>query len=448
MRILTLALSFIFIIMASPVFSRTFTFPDTQRHSYKDAISYVYQKGTVSGYPDGYFRPQSLINRAELVKIMVNSKVASENIFIDKLSSDLKPTDWFAPLISTALRENIVSGYPDGTFRPANNVTFVEAAKIIVLALNIPVESKVGSPWFESFVKILDLKGAIPPTINYLDQELTRGDVAEIIYRLEKNLRDKTSNSYETLLANGNNNKKGFEYFIEGSTHVVKIDSKRARMNILTGNNSIQPRECDFPNHCVAEVQAESFQSYFDRSQKKFLVNGAFFDAYTAELDGINYHETGGDIIINGEVKSMFGWDNAFGDGGMLARMKNGTYKFYYPIREWLDEYDDIDFAISNYPLVLNNGQVINKENFKEQAENDYKFWLNSRRAGLALSSDGQTIFCVNTVGDVATLGQTMLNRGAAYGFQLDSGGSMGFAYDQKIRFKPGRRILTAIEFY
>ncbi|EKD93457.1 MAG: hypothetical protein ACD_28C00145G0002 [uncultured bacterium] len=432
------------------VFSSTSSFPDTAFHAYTHAIDFAEKQGTISGYPDGFFRPQFLINRAELVKIMVNSTLEAQDIFTDQLFPDVPASEWFAPYVSTAARHQIVSGYPDGTFQPGNRITFVEAAKIIALSLDVPIEenSDAEAPWYEGYVEALESRGAIPPTIHYLDHEVTRGDITEILYRLEEKLANEPSVSYETLTKNAAVIRPAFEYSIDGSTTIIAMDAERVHMNVLNGNDSIRPVECDYPHHCVAEIQAESFQNFLERSHQRLLMNGAFFDAYTYPTDGVNYHETGGDILLNGEMKSMFGWDEAFGDGGLLAQMKDGSYRFYYPIREWIDDYEEIEFAISNYPLVLNEGVVIDEATYVKQTENDSKFWLDARRAGLGLSQDGQTIYYVSVYGDVVDLGLALNNAGATSGFHLDSGASFGLSYQNEMLFQPGRNIVTAVEFY
>jgi hypothetical protein len=447
---LFLALILGLILAVAPAFSSSSPFPDTALHPYTNAINFVYEQGTISGYPDGFFRPQFLINRAELVKIMVNSTLDPEAIFTDELFPDVPASEWFAPYVSTAARHQIVSGYPNGTFQPGNRITFVEAAKIIALALELPIEenSDPEAHWYEGYVEALESRGAIPPTIHYLDHEVTRGDITEILYRIQKNLTEKDSVSYSTLIENSTLVRPAFDYRTDGSTTIIAMDAQRVHMNVLDGNDSIRSVECDYPHHCVAEIQAESFQSFLSRSHQRLIMNGAFFDAYTYPLDGVNYHETGGDIILNGEMKSMFGWDEAFGDGGMLARMDDGTYRFYYPIREWIDDSEHIEFAISNYPLVLNQGMVIDEATYEEQTENDSKFWMDARRAGLGLSADGKTLFYVSVMGDVTDLGQAMKDAGATSAFHLDSGASFGLAYQGQILFQPGRSIVTAVEFY
>ena len=47
-------------------------FPDvSQSHKNHDAIIYLYQEGVINGYPDGTFKPENTLNRAELLKILV-----------------------------------------------------------------------------------------------------------------------------------------------------------------------------------------------------------------------------------------------------------------------------------------------------------------------------------------------------------------------------------------
>ena len=56
-------------------------FPDVYpTNPYLDAINYVQAEGIVDGYPNGEYRPRHLINRAEFVKILVNTKYDESEI--------------------------------------------------------------------------------------------------------------------------------------------------------------------------------------------------------------------------------------------------------------------------------------------------------------------------------------------------------------------------------
>ncbi|MBS3908529.1 MAG: S-layer homology domain-containing protein [Actinobacteria bacterium] len=91
---------------------------------------------SISGYPDGTFRGEKLVTRAEFAKIIIaainESPSGSPSSFTD-VTSDY----WARGYIERAKELRIIGGYADGTFKPTNYVTRQEAAKIIVLAKNI-----------------------------------------------------------------------------------------------------------------------------------------------------------------------------------------------------------------------------------------------------------------------------------------------------------------------
>ncbi len=174
-------------------------------HPNADAIQYVQQQGLVAGYPDGTFHPDAEINRAEFTKIVTIYQFGQE--MINMCHSRVRFTDiptnvWYLQYICRAQDADIVSGYPDGTFRPGNKINFAEAAKIIVLADKFGNPDKVlpsttGTEWYEAYIRYLASYKAIPITINPLNANLTRGEMAEIIYRLRAHVTTKPSKTYE-----------------------------------------------------------------------------------------------------------------------------------------------------------------------------------------------------------------------------------------------------------
>jgi len=97
-------------------------FPDTADHPYRVAIDYVQSRGIVSGYPDGLYRPDDAINRAEFTKILVGGKVTERQLkecvaVLPSPFPDVVAGDWFAPYVCAAKHGGIIAGYPDGTFR-------------------------------------------------------------------------------------------------------------------------------------------------------------------------------------------------------------------------------------------------------------------------------------------------------------------------------------------
>lgn len=160
-----------------------------------DAIRYLKDQKIVTGYGDGTFKPERKINRAEFTKIVVESlgKTPEKrtNCFLDVRD------EWFSSYVCTAKAEGWIGGYPDGSFRPSNDISFVEAAKIVGKAYGRA--GGAGETWYEPYVKTLEAGKAIPLSISDFDQKITRAEMSELIYRIKANVRSHASRTYDEL---------------------------------------------------------------------------------------------------------------------------------------------------------------------------------------------------------------------------------------------------------
>lgn len=158
-------------------------------HENYQAITYVKNEGIVIGYPDETFKPDGKITRAESTKILIDAvipgKATGENCFKDVTNQ------WFAGQVCQAFKDGIVKGYPDAYFRPNQPIVFSEAAKMITGAFrkidagfpNLAFHS--GDPWYKKSIDELQFLDAVPKSIDNFSKEITRGEMAEIIYRLK-----------------------------------------------------------------------------------------------------------------------------------------------------------------------------------------------------------------------------------------------------------------------
>ena len=156
-------------------------------HPNYESINYVQAKGIVEGYSDGSFKPDITINRAELTKIIMATEheadtISNCNVYTTNLS-DVPAEAWFSSFVCTAKANNIINGYADGTFKPGQSVTFVEAAKIISLGFGQELTAN-SELWYQPYVDYLSTQSAIPDSISDVAKNITRGEMAEIIYRL------------------------------------------------------------------------------------------------------------------------------------------------------------------------------------------------------------------------------------------------------------------------
>ena len=101
---------------------------------YADTVGYAVQKGIVSGYPDGRFKPNKPITRAEFASIASRFDALAQGQAI--AFSDLAPSHWGYRAIGSAASKGWISGYPDNTFRPEKAITRAEVTSVTNRMLN------------------------------------------------------------------------------------------------------------------------------------------------------------------------------------------------------------------------------------------------------------------------------------------------------------------------
>ncbi len=97
---------------------------------FNNAVSTLSNMGIIDGYPDGSFRPNAGITRAEFAKIAVSFFKDYVGETIGDRFTDISGK-WYTTYINLAAELAIVNGYPDGTFRPDNKITRAEAMQIV-----------------------------------------------------------------------------------------------------------------------------------------------------------------------------------------------------------------------------------------------------------------------------------------------------------------------------
>lgn len=103
------------------------------------AINMLVSAGVVSGYPDGTFKPQAAITRAAMAKLLVAALKLKPNPSGKVIFTDTTG-HWAVAQgwLQVAVDNNIVGGYPDKTFRPDLPVNRSAAIKMAAGAVNIP----------------------------------------------------------------------------------------------------------------------------------------------------------------------------------------------------------------------------------------------------------------------------------------------------------------------
>ncbi len=94
----------------------------------------------VVGYPDGMFKPNKNISRAEFATMLVKGFNLDCDMHRTSMFKDVPTSNWANPAIAKAVDENLMTGYPNGKFEPAKNVTRAEALTTIAKGMTCDID--------------------------------------------------------------------------------------------------------------------------------------------------------------------------------------------------------------------------------------------------------------------------------------------------------------------
>ena len=128
-------------------------FTDDSKINYEEAVDVMSALKVIDGYADGSFNPQGSLTRGAAAKIICNLILGPTTA--SALSADTAPykdvpvNHTFAGYIAYCQRQGIISGYADGTFRPAATLTNYAFLKMLLGALgyNAEIEGYIGDNW-------------------------------------------------------------------------------------------------------------------------------------------------------------------------------------------------------------------------------------------------------------------------------------------------------------
>jgi S-layer family protein len=95
-------------------------------------------RGIIDGYADGTFRPENPVTRGQTTKMLVMARGWGLQYPQSATFPDVPPTHWAFPYVETAVRKGIAGGYADGTFRPNALITRAQLSKMLSLTMQAP----------------------------------------------------------------------------------------------------------------------------------------------------------------------------------------------------------------------------------------------------------------------------------------------------------------------
>jgi hypothetical protein len=164
--------------------------PDVVNTPYSDSVQFLRNLNVIKGYEDGSFKPENPINRAEFMTMVYKILYPdNEPVFQNekRIFSDVDSSHWAYDFIQRGSSLNLLKGYPDGTFRPNNNISYPEAFTICIRMITNDAELAKMRVWPDDYVKAAiskNLNDGISFEEISNNENATRGNIANILARV------------------------------------------------------------------------------------------------------------------------------------------------------------------------------------------------------------------------------------------------------------------------
>ena len=152
-KFLSLVLALVMTMSLVTVSAGAKDFTDSSKIQYSEAVDVMSAAKVIDGYTDGTFNPTATLTRGAAAKIICNlilGPTAASALVADAAPySDVAANHPFAGYIAYCQKTGIISGYADGTFKPANSLTGYAFMKMLLGALGYDAanEGYTGANW-------------------------------------------------------------------------------------------------------------------------------------------------------------------------------------------------------------------------------------------------------------------------------------------------------------
>lgn len=170
-------------------------FKDILNTEADDYIRHIHDAGITNGFSDGTFKPQNTLTRAEAAVMLataLNLKLENTSDFSNKFKDINK--HWAKKYINAILKEEIMAGFSDKTFRPNSKISVAEVCTILSKSFHFKTKSQgiftklKSNQWYSPYVQnIFSLKILTPQDSIYKSfsetSYISRGNFAMMLSR-------------------------------------------------------------------------------------------------------------------------------------------------------------------------------------------------------------------------------------------------------------------------
>lgn len=216
-KILVSLIALLGVIVCTHTKANAVNFYDTQGTRYEGAVERLNELGIVDGVSDKVFNAEKTVTRAELAKMLtgalLNEAEFSALAFDDKDCNytDVVKGEWYYDYVVVASNYGLIQGYEDNTFKPNKEVTYEEAAKMLLKGLgHTYLREDHPNGWATEYLdKMYELRLNKGTTKFEEKESAIRGNIAIMIWNML------TNNAWEKVELN---DKTGFTFVDSGRT--------------------------------------------------------------------------------------------------------------------------------------------------------------------------------------------------------------------------------------
>ena len=348
-------------------------FTDDSTINYAEAVDVMSAIGVVGGYADGSFNPQGGLTRGAAAKIICNMILGPTTAGALKADSapykDVAVDNTFAGYIAFCAKEGIISGYADGTFRPAAPLTGYAFMKMLLGALgyDAAIEGYTGANW----------------SINVAKRALNIG--------LDKGLKEEFSGSKSLT-----REEACLYAFNTLKADMVKYDTKGTQITIngvviASGASEAESADKTFAQAYFGKLKGSTAEDDFGRPATKWTWKNKEVGTYAKDADAtytaqVKTGDIYSDLSLSKSVKADVTVDGEDAEGVEIAKKGktklggNGVLTEVYLVKEddeivgadiieintYVGEVEDIDENKDDERYIVVDGMNYVTEEFEE----------------------------------------------------------------------------------
>ena len=181
----------------APTFSDVKNIPS---HHFYEAVTSLASRGIIKGYEDGTFKPNQVISREHAAKIMALALDLDVKNVTDPEFKDVNEENPYYIYIAALVKEGVIKGFEDKTFKPKETLTRAQMSQMIVLgfgfdevklAADLPFTDVNNKQWSANYIQTLysnEITTGATATTFEPKKLVTRGQMASFIFRSENKI--------------------------------------------------------------------------------------------------------------------------------------------------------------------------------------------------------------------------------------------------------------------